>query len=725
MKARLSSYIRLASAAALVAAGIAVASAQEGQAGKAVLSPQEARIAALYREAYNNFKNERGLVLADSVRRMAEASGDAEAVMKAMVIPIKYESLKNSNVKKVEQLTDELMAYAQKHGSVPFFYSGVSHRVTYLINHGMYTEAIDYQRKMLDYAQKHGHAYGMAIGHISLGNFYRKRLRMVNAISEYQQALDVYRKYGMLHDVGIDYKRIVECYVIVGHFEKAVQACDEGLAHTSTDPIISGLYGYKAFSLYMLGRDREFFEAYQKYASFESSTPDVDQFVGRCIEVMKLMYDGREEEAVERLKKPGMGAYKTYVEIAYYRRKGMYMPMLEAMRKMNISLYGDSKGVFTTEWAQTGAEVNNNLAEIDRQKAANVNSRLELVSTNLELKNANLELSAARDAERLALMGAEAKRLSYNNQRLLARQLRDSLATQQLRQRAQEQEVRSGRVTFLTLIGVVSVVFVLAYSYLKRNIRSARELKRANRDLCQTLDNLKVANDKAQESDRKKTQFIQNMSHEVRTPLNAIVGFSQVLTDQEDTLGEEERANMVQIINHNSMVLNTLVNDILDLTSIESGRYVMKMEQVPVNQLCHKALDATRRRKAEGVHLRLETDLPDGFTVRTDGGRVRQVLENLLSNAMKNTTEGSITLSCSLGERPGMLTFAVADTGIGVPKDKQGAIFERFCKLDQFKQGVGLGLEICRIIAAKLGGSVDIDRNYTGGARFWFVIPMS
>ena len=214
------------------------------------------------------------------------------------------------------------------------------------------------------------------------------------------------------------------------------------------------------------------------------------------------------------------------------------------------------------------------------------------------------------------------------------------------------------------------------------------------------------------------------MSHEIRTPLNSIVGFSQVLAEQEEYLGAEERNNMTHIINSNSEVLNTLINDILDLTSLESGKYVMKQQQVAVNELCFHAIAATRSRKVKGVHLVVKTDLPDEFGIVSDEFRLQQVLTNMLTNAMKNTEKGSIVLNCSLTERSGMLTFTVTDTGIGVPKDKQKEIFERFCKLDQFKQGVGLGLDMCRIIAAKLGGEIDIDPDYTDGARFWFAIPV-
>ena len=394
------------------------------------------------------------------------------------------------------------------------------------------------------------------------------------------------------------------------------------------------------------------------------------------------------------------------------------------MRRVNVSLYGDSRGTFAAEWARTSAMVDNNLAEIDRQRAANINSRLELVNADLELKSTQLGISRARDAERLALMSADAKRLSLNNQRLLSRQLRDSLATQQVRHLAQMQEIKSDRVKYATiLVGVIIMIFV-AYYCLRYNAKMASQLMRTNNNLKKTLADLSVASEQAQESDRKKTQFIQNLSHEIRTPLNSIVGFSQVLAEQEEYLGAEERNNMTHIINSNSEVLNTLINDILDLTSLESGKYVMKQQQVTVNELCFHAIAATRSRKVKGVHLVVKTDLPDEFVIVSDEFRLQQVLTNMLTNAMKNTEKGSIVLNCSLTERSGMLTFTVTDTGIGVPKDKQKEIFERFCKLDQFKQGVGLGLDMCRIIAAKLGGEIDIDPDYTDGARFWFAIPV-
>ena len=689
-------------------------------------SDQQKLFRNIYTEAYKHFRERRGLVLADSLYRMAMEAGDTDVALQALMVKVKHESEKDDNFVNVEQCTAQLMNLAKKCNSMKYFYTGVSFKVTYYINQGKYAKAIEFQSEMLDYAKQRGDSYGIVIGYVSMGNLYRRRLHMVKAIDQYSHALEAYRKYDLDHDLGIDYKRIAECYVIVGNFNKVLETVAEGLKSTDSGASISGLYGYKAFAMFMLERDKEFYNAYSKYYSYKSVKPDSNVFVANCLETRKMIYDGRDTEAEAALAEHGlgkMGAFRTYVEMAYYKRKGMYGKLLEGMRQLNISLYGDSKGSFAADWARTCAKVNNNLADIDRQHAAYVNSQLQLINTDLELRSTDLELSHARDAERLALMAVEAKRLSLNNQTLLSRQLRDSLATQQLRRVAQEQEMKSGRTTFLTILGTVIVLMLLAYNYLVRNTRMTRQLKNTNNDLRQTLDDLSVANERAQESDRKKTEFMQNMSHEIRTPLNAIVGFSQVLTDQDDVLNDEERKSMNDIINTNSGVLNTLVNDILDITSIESGRYAVRKDTVKVNNICHQSLDETRSRKPEGVHLRLETELSDDVTVCTDNVRVRQVIVNMLTNAMKNTAEGSIVLGCSLSERPGMLTFTVTDTGVGIPEDKREAIFERFCKLDQFKQGVGLGLSLCRAIAVKLGGEIDIDRSYKGGARFWFAIP--
>ena len=130
-------------------------------------------------------------------------------------------------------------------------------------------------------------------------------------------------------------------------------------------------------------------------------------------------------------------------------------------------------------------------------------------------------------------------------------------------------------------------------------------------------------------------------------------------------------------------------------------------------------------RKPEAVKLTFTSDVPDDFSFITDGQRTQQVLINFLTNAEKHTERGSILLHSSLTENPGYITFSVTDTGTGIPVDKMDSVFERFKKLDEFKQGTGLGLNICRIIAERLHGEVKVDKEYTGGARFLFILPLN
>jgi signal transduction histidine kinase len=231
--------------------------------------------------------------------------------------------------------------------------------------------------------------------------------------------------------------------------------------------------------------------------------------------------------------------------------------------------------------------------------------------------------------------------------------------------------------------------------------------------------------DRAEKADRMKTTFVQNMSHEIRTPLNAIVGFSSILSDPSFELSPEERQNLCDQIMKNSDLLTTLINDILDLSNLESGEYQMDLHPVLANSICSNAIDTVFYRKPQDVQLQFDSEVPDDYLITTDGLRVQQVLINFLTNAEKNTEHGLIHLHCSQREHPGFLTYSVEDTGIGVPPEQAEAIFQRFTKLDDFKQGSGLGLSICSVISDRLGGHVYLDTHYTHGARFVFEVPDS
>jgi len=223
-------------------------------------------------------------------------------------------------------------------------------------------------------------------------------------------------------------------------------------------------------------------------------------------------------------------------------------------------------------------------------------------------------------------------------------------------------------------------------------------------------------------ANKTKTMFLQNMSHEIRTPLNAMFGFSQLLGLPDGSWTQQEKDQFNSYIFNSYNVLEMLIGDIIDIADSEHGNYRIEIDSVDVNAVCNNALMSVEMRVPTGVKLYFTSELEDGYLVKTDGRRIQQVLINYLTNACKHTHEGEIHLHCSKTEHPGKLAFSVTDTGSGVPADKADVIFNRFTKLNNFVQGSGLGLNICQMIADKLNGKVFLDKNYTKGARFVFII---
>ena len=223
------------------------------------------------------------------------------------------------------------------------------------------------------------------------------------------------------------------------------------------------------------------------------------------------------------------------------------------------------------------------------------------------------------------------------------------------------------------------------------------------------------AKEKAEESDRLKSAFLANMSHEIRTPLNAIVGFSGVLTSGDCDV--ESRQEYVAIIQKNSDLLLRLINDILDISRLETGRLKLFYEGVEIVSLCQSVLSTTSYGKRETVEYVFSAPGKE-FMLETDVQRLQQILINLLSNANKFTEQGSITLGIEINEEQDCVYFSVTDTGRGIPENKQKKVFERFEKLDEYVQGTGLGLAICKLTIMMMGGDIWVDGDYKGGARF-------
>ena len=227
------------------------------------------------------------------------------------------------------------------------------------------------------------------------------------------------------------------------------------------------------------------------------------------------------------------------------------------------------------------------------------------------------------------------------------------------------------------------------------------------------------AKEKAEESDRLKSAFLANMSHEIRTPLNAIVGFSSLLAETDEA---ELRHVYMSLVQENNELLLNLISDILDISKIEAGMIDLVMGRVDVPQLCREVIATFSHKKRDSaVELRFDENSPQ-IVIDADKNRIVQVLSNFLTNALKFTTKGSITLSYSL-EDENQVRFCVTDTGKGIPDEQKHEIFNRFVKLDSFVQGAGLGLSICQSLVKRMGGKIGVESREGEGSCFWFTHP--
>ncbi len=224
---------------------------------------------------------------------------------------------------------------------------------------------------------------------------------------------------------------------------------------------------------------------------------------------------------------------------------------------------------------------------------------------------------------------------------------------------------------------------------------------------------------KVQEADKMKNAFIANMSHEIRTPLNAIVGFAHLVTE---TTNASEQREYFSIINKNCDLLLKLINDILDLSKIESGRLNYNVSEVELRDICQEAYVVQSLKMTSDVALLYNSVAMPSVRLWIDPHRVEQVLLNLLSNAIKFTSKGFISLFYEVEDM--FVRVSVMDTGIGISEEKLESVFERFVKLDDFYQGAGLGLPICKMIVEQLGGEIGVRSELGKGSTFWFTLPL-
>lgn len=278
------------------------------------------------------------------------------------------------------------------------------------------------------------------------------------------------------------------------------------------------------------------------------------------------------------------------------------------------------------------------------------------------------------------------------------------------------QKSRSQLYLFLALL-ILSISFGIFIFFRLGKIKSLyKELQESNRLVI-------IASEKAQESERMKNTFIKNMCHEVRTPLNAINGFAELITS--DGISPEEKKEFSKIIYTNCHNITSMMNDVLVIAQLDSSNEVLPLEPVHISLLCHHEMNKLKKlQQKPDIHYQVEGDKSNDL-IYSDPNHFGIIISHLLNNANKFTNQGSITLSYRPEEEGRIMCICVTDTGCGIPADKSEWIFERFTKNDDFIPGSGLGLYLCRLITQRLNGSLKLDTCYTGGARFILRLPIN
>jgi len=273
----------------------------------------------------------------------------------------------------------------------------------------------------------------------------------------------------------------------------------------------------------------------------------------------------------------------------------------------------------------------------------------------------------------------------------------------------------------LNIILFVAFVFaVLTIVMMARNLLIRRSYQK---NLLSKNQELEAANKHVMAANEMKTEFIRNVSHEIRTPLNIINGFAQVLTDGDNSFEPEERKDIADTISENTRQITSLVNKMLVLANETTSNLLSKIKGVDVVEICQRAIEAMPKTDAEKIKVFFDNQVQGGGTIlNTNGDSLLLMLGNLLENSVKFTDEGKIVLR--LKRTKTHFLFSVEDTGCGIPADKVDTIFERFTKVDEFKEGLGLGLAYCHETAQKLGGSLTLDSTSDAGTTFTLSLPI-
>ena len=431
-----------------------------------------------------------------------------------------------------------------------------------------------------------------------------------------------------------------------------------------------------------LERMKRLIDGYEKQAEMrpdyaEKQQARYDIYMARALEGL-----GRKEEAAEAYEQfCKTGFFRTaegnILASDYLRLAGRWQDAADNFGSMNemMKAYGTSYSLENIQkMLLKKYEVNKKAGRLDTARAVSISITERLDSA--------ITLSRSAEAREEAAVHQKELEMTAENERYMRQQ-------------------------HITRLAIMAAVILLLFVYIVVRHRVQARLAKAL--------------ERAKESDRMKTAFVQHISHEIRTPLNIITGFAQVVSNPDYELSKEDRNRIMADISHNTTEITNFVNELLELSESESQSVYQLDDDVDVAAICQEAIEASETANQGKLALSVSSELPDGYRLKSNATAIRKILDRLMSNALKFTMSGSVTIR--IKTEKGHLKIAVEDTGKGIPSDQHERVFERFYKIDSFVQGMGLGLTVARRSAQLLGGTLTIDPTYTTGCRFVITLP--
>lgn len=614
------------------------------------------------------------LSMSDTLFRMASGQNDQRMQAVALSTRLDYYYYQANNEDSIIFYTNKVKQFAKEIQQSKYYYFAWANRlILYYLKTGRSNIALYEAEKVLKEAQAEDNKTGLMYCYNIMSQIYTIKNFDVMASEWRVKEIELTEKYKLEnYNISNTYAQLANYYITHHQPEPALEALEKAVktANSASHKILAKL---------------TYVEYYSEFKDFSAA----EKMLKECRE----LFD--QDKRLDSLKKR---FYRT--EAFYYQRSKQFVKALEAVEKQKaeeqrLNEYAMSSGQYRLK-----GEIYRQMGRPDEA----VKFLKKYIEVDDSLKIANEQLASSEYATLLNVekLNAEKKELML---------------------RTKEKELSNKTTLIFSLIILLAILFLFLYreSRLNRRLKASEsELRNKNEELTYSREELRKARDQAEATSQMKTTFIQSMSHEIRTPLNSIIGFSQVLSDH---YGNEETKEFVNIIKANTDDLLRLVTDVLALSELDQYNKLPTNIQTDINMICQLSIEVAKMQKQDTVEFLFKPER-EKLIILSNPERISQLLANLAHNAIKFTTHGSIELTYSVLEAEKKLEISVTDTGIGIPKEKQEKVFERFYKMNSFSQGTGLGLSISRTIAEKLGGSLHIDSSYTDGCRMVLTLPL-